>query len=135
MPVITVFAIFNGEFEIDETRLQEIVIENLSDEEIAKLQFVEDTMHDIEIEMANAGFSARVKEAQVLYVLALSDFASEEGFVAKLVGCFAEGQTDEQLIAEINAIFGIEIIASEFSDVMETIRAVYIDTSSYMNPE
>ncbi len=134
MPVITIIAVFNGEFDIDEVRLQEMVIENLSNEEIAKLQYVEDTMYAIEDEMTAAGFSARVKEAQVLYVLALSDFAGEEGFVSKLAGCFAEGQTDEQLIAEINAAFGTEIPANEFTYVMEVIRAVYIDTSGYTNP-
>lgn len=50
-------------------------------------------MYEIEDKMTEAGFDKqRVKEAQVLYVLALSDFSEEAGFVDKLVGCFAEGQ-------------------------------------------
>lgn len=134
MPVVTILAIFNGKFDIDEERLQELVMENLSEEEIVKLQSVEDTMYEIETAMTEAGFTARVREAQVLYVLALYDYTEEE-FVEKLVGCFSEGQTDEQLIAQINAAFGTDIPASEFSYVMEMVRAVYIDTSEYKNPE
>ena len=57
-------------------------------------------MYEIEDKMTEAGFDKqRVKEAQVLYVLALSDCSGRSGFVQKLVGCFAEGQSDSQLIA------------------------------------
>ena len=39
-------------------------------------------MYEIEDKMTEAGFdNQRVKEAQVLYVLALSDFSEEAGFV------------------------------------------------------
>ena len=48
-------------------------------------------MYEIEDKMTEAGFDKqRVKEAQVLYVLALSDFLRKNGFVDKLVGCFAD---------------------------------------------
>lgn len=71
MPVIAVISFFDGDIEIDTDRLQAMVIENLSAEEKAKLQSVEDTMYEIEASMQAAGFSGRIKEAQVLYVLAL----------------------------------------------------------------
>lgn len=48
MPIVAVVSIFNGSIEIDTDRLQTMVIQNLSDEEKNKLQFVEDTMLDIE---------------------------------------------------------------------------------------
>ncbi|WP_255910559.1 hypothetical protein [Ruminococcus sp. zg-924] len=132
---MAVVSIFNGDINIDTDRLQTMVVENLSAEEKAKLQFVEDTMYAIEDEMAAAGFDdQRVKEAQVLYVLALSDYAAEDGFVSKLVGCFAEDQTDEQLIAAVNAAFGTTLTAEDFGKVMNSIRAVYIDTSGYTDP-
>ena len=44
MPIVAVVSIFNGDIEIDTDRLQTMVVENLSAEEQAKLQFVEDTM-------------------------------------------------------------------------------------------
>lgn len=134
MPIVAVVSIFNGSIEIDTDRLQTMVVENLSAEEQAKLQFVEDTMYAIEDEMKAAGYGGRVKEAQVLYVLALSDYASEDGFVSKLVGCFAEEQTDEQLIAEVNTAFGTQLTAEDFGKVMGNIRAVAINISGYTDP-
>lgn len=135
MPIVAVVSIFNGDINIDTDRLQTMVMENLSAEEQAKLQFVEDTMYAIEDEMTAAGFDdQRVTEAQVLYVLALSDYAAEDGFVPKLVGCFAQGQSDAQLISAVNAAFGTDLSAEDFSKVMNSIRAVYISTSGYVDP-
>ncbi len=134
MPIVAVVSIFNGDIEIDTDRLQTMVVENLSAEEQQKLQFVEDTMYSIEDEMKTAGFGGKVKEAQVLYVLALSDYASEDGFVSKLVGCFAEDQTDAQLISAVNSAFGTQLTAEDFGKIMENIRAVAIDLSGYTDP-
>ena len=84
-------------------------------------------MLEIEDKMLDAGFDQqRVKEAQVLYVLALSDYAEEAGFVDKLVGCFADGQSDAQLISAVNAAFGTNLSAEDFTKVMSAIRAVYL---------
>ena len=134
MPIVAVVSIFNGDIEIDTDRLQTMVVENLSAEEQQKLQFVEDTMYSIEDEMKTAGFGGRVKEAQVLYVLALSDYASEDGFIPKLVGCFAEDQTDAQLISAVNSAFGTQLTAEDFGKIMGNIRAVAIDLSGYTDP-
>lgn len=134
MPIVAIVSIFNGSIEIDTDRLQQMVVENLSAEEQAKLQFVEDTMYAIENEMTAAGFAGKVKEAQVLYVLAFSDYAAEDDFISKLVACFAEEQTDAQLIDAVNAAFGTELTAKDFTKVMHGIRSVYIDTSGYTDP-
>ena len=132
LPVVSIVSILNGDIQFDEARLQQIVVQNLSAEETDRLQAVENTMYAIDTAMTAAGFDAqRVTEAQVLYVLALSDCSGESGFVSTLVGCFAEGQTDSQLIAAVNAAFGTEISAEDFSNVMNTIRAVYISTPSF----
>ena len=48
MPIAAVVSVFNGEINIDSDRLQQMVVENLSAEEQAKLQKVEDTMLGIE---------------------------------------------------------------------------------------
>ena len=134
MPIVAVVSIFNGGIDLDTDRLQLMVVENLSAEEQAKLQLVEDTMLSIESEMKAAGFSGRVKEAQVLYALILSEHASESDFVSKLVGCFNADQTDEQLIESVNSAFGTELTAEDFGKVMGGIRAVYIDTSGNTDP-
>ena len=135
MPLAAIIAIFNGDINIDANRLQTLVVQNMSAEEQARLQRVEDLMYEIEDKMTEAGFdNQRVKEAQVLYVLALSDFSEEAGFVDKLVGCFAEGQTDAELIAAVNAAFGTNLSVDEFTKVMSAIRAVYISTAGYIDP-
>lgn len=131
MPIVAVVSIFNGGIDLDTDRLQQMVVENLSAEEQAKLQLVEDTMLSIESEMKAAGFRGRVKEAQVLYALVLSEHASESDFVSKLVGCFTADQTDEQLIEAVNNAFGTELTADDFEKVMNNLRAVHIDTSGY----
>lgn len=135
MPFAAIIALLNGDIRIDTDRLQALVVQNLSAEEQARLQRVEDLMYEIEDKMTAAGFdNQRVKEAQVLYVLALSDFSEEAGFVDKLVGCFAEGQSDAELIAAVNTAFGTNLSAEDFTKVMNAIRAVYISTAGYVDP-
>ena len=135
MPVVAIIALFNGDINIDTDRLQQIVVEEMSDEEKAKLQAVEDTMKAIETAMTEKGFTAeRTKEAQVLYTLALYDHSKADGFVDKLVGCFAEDQTDEQLIAAVNSAFGTELKSEDYSKVMNSIRANSINTSGFTDP-
>lgn len=131
MPIVAVVSVFNGNIKLDTDRLQELVVANLSAEEMRRLQLVEDTMNSLDSEMKNSGFTTRTKEAQVLYVLALSEHADESDFVSKLVGCFSENQTDEQLIKKVNSVFGSDITADDFRKVMSRIRSVYIDTSGY----
>ena len=134
-PFIAIIALFNGEIQIDTARLQSLVVENLSAEERAMLQLVENTMYEIEDKMTAAGFDKqRVKEAQVLYVLALSRFSEEAGFADKLVGCFAEGQSDMELLSAVNDAFGTDLSAEDFTKVMGAIRAVYISTVGYVDP-
>lgn len=129
MPIVAVVSIFNGDIQIDTDRLQQMVVENLSAEEQAKLQFVEDTMYAIEDEMTAAGFEGKVKEAQVLYVLYLSEYAEDASFVQKLVGCFAAEQTDEQLIAAVNAAFGTNLNAEDYTTLMVNINHKIVEVA------
>ncbi len=114
MPIAALVGIFNGDVDFDTDRLQELVAENLSDEEKAKLQFMEETMSEIEEKMTGAGFAEKVEDAKFLYTVALTDQAHDSGFVDKLVGCFTIEQTDEELIAAVNAAFGTNISAEDF---------------------
>ena len=135
IPFAAIIALLNGDINIDTNRLQTLVVQNLSAEEKAKLRRVERLMNTIEDKMLAAGFDKlRVKEAQVLYVLALSDHAGDTGFVERLVGCFADGQSDAALISAVNTAFGTDLSAEEFTKVMSAIRAVYISTANYIAP-
>lgn len=135
IPFAALLSIFSGDISIDPGRLQTLVVQNLSADERARLQRVENLMNEIDDQMTAAGFdSQRVREAQVLYVLALSDYSEDSGFVDKLVGCFADGQSDAELIAAVNAAFGTDLSSEDFTNVMNTIRAVYISTAGYIDP-
>lgn len=136
MPVAAVISVFSGDTKIDTDRLQQLVIEEMSDEEKVKLQTVEDTMKAIETAMTEKGLPAeKAKEAQVLYVLALSDYAEQTDFVSKLAGYFAEDQTDEQLITNVNTAFGTTLNAEDFTKVMTAIRAKAINTSGFTDTD
>lgn len=123
MPIAAVLSIFSGDMNIDTDRLQQMITESLTSEEEDNLKFIEDTMLSLDEKMTAAGFPNRVKEAQVLYVLALSDYSREDGFTDKLVDCFADNQTDEQLILAVNEAFGTDINSKNFTKVMNDIRA------------
>jgi hypothetical protein len=128
-PIIATVAFLNGGIEIDTERLQSLVVQNLSAEEQARLQKIEDTMLSIETEMTSAGFADKIKDAQVLFMLALSDYAEQDDFVTKLVGCFSADQTDEQLIDTVNAAFGTELKTEDFTNAMANIRSKSSNTS------
>ena len=115
LPIAAGLGIFSGEVKIDTDRLQEL---------IAKQQATgEAVMAEIEEQMTAAGYEeTRIKQAQALYAYALFPYGKEEGFTEKLVGCFAAEQTDEELIAAVNATFGTSILPEEFKALMEELR-------------
>lgn len=123
MPIAAVLSIFSGDMSIDTDRLQQMITESLTSEEEYNLKFIEDTMLTLDEKMTAAGFPDRVKEAQVLYVLALSDYSREDGFTDKLVDCFAADQTNEQLISAVNETFWTDIKSEDFTKIMNDIRA------------
>lgn len=134
MPIGAVLAIFNSDVVFDTDAIQKDIVANVTEEEKDNLQNVENTMNAIETIMTKAGFTSRTKEAQVLYALALSPYSGDSDFVSKLVYCFEVGQTDEELISAVNTAFGVEIKAEDFTLVMSSIRAVYLDISEYRDP-
>lgn len=133
-PLCILMGLSQTDLSIDTDALVQYAQANMSDEDMATLQLLEDTSIEIEEQMSSAGYSAlRIREAQVLYVLALSDHASESDFVSKLVSCFSEEQTDAQLIGNVNSTFGTDIPVEEFTNLMGTMRSTYIDTSDYVD--
>lgn len=127
MPIAALIGIFSGDVEIDTNRFQATVQENQT--------VLMEHWSDVETGMADAGYdSTRIQEAQLLYVFSLYEYAEENNFTEKFVGCFATEQTDAELIANINAAFGTNISATEFSNAMSSTRNAYISTADYTNP-
>lgn len=130
-PIAVLLAMFTGELNMETQSLKD-KIELACGEE---MQRMEDMAAQIKEAMLNAGFTAeQVDEAQMLYFMSLYDMAEEEGFLEKLVGCFADGQSDADLIANVNVVFGTNISAEMFTRVMDGIRMTYIDISDYTFP-
>ena len=127
MPIVALLGIFTGSVDIDTDRLHEMIAEQQS--------VAIESWSNVETAMTNAGYdSLRIQEAQALFTFALYDHASEPDFASKLVGCFAQEQTDEELISAVNAAFGTNIVTADFTNVMASTRAAYIDSSGYTDP-
>ena len=135
MPIIAIIGVFSGGIEIDTDRLSQMVIENMSQEESAMMMEIQNTLNEIDRQMSAAGYSERVQEAQVLYVIGLSGYGSDTGFVSRLVDCFSENQTDAQLVSVVNSRFSTNISLEDFRSIMNGIRAVQIKTDNYVSPE
>lgn len=134
MPIAAVIGLFQGTLEIDTERLQEMVLENLSAEVREKLLAAEGTLLEIERAMTAAGFPARTDEAHALYLFALSDYANEPDFAARLAACFSEERSDAELLDAVNAEFGTALSAEDFAPLLQVIRSVQIDISGYVSP-
>ena len=120
IPVMAVVGVFSELGNINTSEMEQILSEY---ETTASAVATE-----IEEEMTAQGFTAlKIEEAQTLYAFALYDYGAEEGFVEKLVGCYAlEEQTDEELIAKVNETFGTEYTADEYTSLMKEIRDTHV---------
>lgn len=133
MPMVAIVSVFSGTLELDTAALQAQIQENLTPEQRQMLQHTEETMNAISVALQEAQMPERVKEAQVLYILALYDHGSQPGFVSRLVSCFQKEQTDEQLIAVVNRTFGTDIQTEHFTQLVGNVRSQYVDTTQYVD--
>ena len=134
LPLLAAAALLSNGISFDNSQLVAQVEAQMSPQQRERIEEINSLGVEIENAMRDAGFGTRYQEAHVLFLLALSDHMGEEDFVSRLVACFAENQTDSQLIATVNAAFGVEISVEDFTHVMNSIRAVYIDTSKFVDP-
>lgn len=127
MPIGALLAIFNGGIEIDTNRINEIYQEQMTE--------IVEVWESVETNMNDAGFDqSRIDEAQVLFIFGLDDQIKSDTFADRFVACFADEQTDEELISAINAEFGTSISVTDFQNAMANTRNAYIDTSDYTDP-
>ena len=134
MPMAAIITVFSGTLKLVVGALQEQIAEEMSDGDRQMLQQVEDNMNAIQTALRDADMPSRVREAQMLYILALYDHSDQPGFVPRLVGCFQPEQTDDQLIAAVNNAFGTNIAAEDFTKLVGNVRSQYVDTSNYVYP-
>ena len=120
-PVAVIVAILNGNIEIDQSRLAQIVQQNITAEQSSSLEMINTTMEKVEQELEKRNLLEYKTQAEVLYVFSLTEHSNDENFVRNFVKCFKKGITDEQLVERVNEKFGTAIRYEEFERMMNSI--------------
>ena len=119
-PIAVIVAILNGNIEIDQGRLAQIIQQNITVEQSANLEMINTTMEKVEQELEKRNLLEYKTQAEVLYVFSLTEHSNDENFVRNFVKCFKRGITDEQLVERVNEKFGTEIRYEEFKKMMDS---------------
>lgn len=131
IPLIAYMGIISNmdSIEIDTNQVQQSIVQNMSAEEKAKLQHIEDVMTGISKECSKRKLKSIVgKKAQAVYACAFYDVEkSDNDFISKLVDCFEQAKDDNELLNMLNSAFGTNISAEDFSHLMSVISNTVID--------
>ena len=131
IPLIAYMGIIGNmdSIEIDTNQVQQSIVQNMSAEEKAKLQHVENVMTGISKECTKRKLKSIVgKKAQAVYACAFYDVEkSDNDFISKLVDCFEQAKDDNELLNMLNSTFGTNISAEDFSHLMTVISNTVID--------
>lgn len=131
IPLIAYMGIIGNmdSIEIDTNQVQQSIVQNMSAEEKAKLQHIEDVMTGISKECSKRKLKSIVgKKAQAVYACAFYDVEkSDNDFISKLVDCFEQAKDDNELLNMLNSVFGTNISAEDFSHLMSVISNTVID--------
>ena len=131
IPLIAYMSIIGNmdSIEIDTDQVQQSIVQNMSAEEKAKLQHIEDVMTGIPKECSKRKLKSIVgKKAQAVYACAFYDVEkSDNDFISKLVDCFEQAKDDNELLNMLNSAFGTNISAEDFSHLMSVISNTVID--------
>lgn len=131
LPLIVYMGVMSnlGEVEIDTAQAQQMIVQNMSSEEKAKLQHLEDVMVGIGKEFQKRKLNNyTIKKAQALYACALYDVEkSDPDFISKYADCFEQSENDDDLRSAIFSAFGITIDKDEFNNLMSVIKNTVID--------
>ena len=131
IPLIAYMGIIGNmdSIEIDTNQVQQSIVQNMSAEEKAKLQHIEDVMTGISKECSKRKLKNIVnKKAQAVYACAFYDVEkSDNDFISKLVDCFEQAKDDNELLNMLNSAFGTNISAEDFGHLMSVISNTVID--------
>lgn len=131
IPLIAYMGIIGNmdSIEIDTNQVQQSIVQNMSAEEKAKLQHIEDVMTGISKECSKRKLKSIVgKKAQAVYACAFYDVEkSDNDFISKLFDCFEQAKDDNELLNMLNSAFGTNISAEDFSHLMSVISNTVID--------
>ena len=121
LPILSVEAIFQADMDWDSPELVSAVLEELDVGSLGFLESSNNILTQLQNALKEAGFGFdEFRKAQALYWLALSPFSEGPDFIEKLVCCFAPNQTNEELVANVNAAFGTDIDPEDFEKILAT---------------
>ena len=111
LPLIVYMGVMSnlGEMEIDTVQAQQMIVQNMSAEEKAKLEHLESVMTNISKEFQKRKMdNLTVKKAQALYACALYNAEkSDSDFISKYADCFEQSKTDDDLRNAVSFAFGV----------------------------
>ena len=121
LPICAIIAVFSGSVKIDPDRFKQIVSENMSQDDRARMATQDTVLDDIENKMTTDGYSYdQIQKARILCSMPLYSYVGSNGFAEKLIGCFMAEQTDEELITAVNKTFGTKIKTNEFRTICDS---------------
>ena len=131
LPLIVYMGVMSnfGEVEIDTVQAQKMIVQNMSTEEKAKLQHLENVMLGISKEFQKRKLNNyTIKKAQALYVCAFYDIEKiDSEFITKYADCFEKAKDDTELLSLLGNTFGTNISADAFNNLMSVIKNTVID--------
>ncbi len=131
IPLISYMGIIGNmdSIEIDTNQVQQSIVQNMSAEEKAKLEHLENVMVGISKEFQKRKLNNyTIKKAQALYVCAFYDIEkTDSDFITKYADCFEQAENDNDLRNAIFSAFGVQINADEFNNLMSVIKNTVID--------
>ena len=131
LPLIVYMGVMSSleETEIETAQVQQMIVQNMTAEEKAKLQHLENVMIGISDEFKNRKLNnLTIKKAQALYVCALYNAEkSDSDFITKYADCFENAENDNDLRDAIFSAFGLQINTDEFNNLMSVIKNTVID--------
>lgn len=131
LPLIAYMGVMSniGEIEVDTVQAQQMIVQNMSAEEKAKLSHLESVMTGIGKEFQKRKLNnLTIKKAQALYACALYNAEkTDSDFITKYADCFEQAKNDDDLRNAVFSAFGVAIDKDEFNNLMSVIKNTVID--------
>lgn len=117
-PLMAILGIYTGEIDIDYDKLNDIVQHNMADESWNPEE-AEEAMRQVKARLEAAGADEKYRQAQVIYILGLTEVPLDESFAETFAHCLLSSDSDEEVIRKINEAFQTAIRVEDFQAAMK----------------
>jgi len=98
--------------------MQQYLIDNMTDEQKARLQHFEDVLNAIEDEITAQGVDVEPIKAQVIFLCTLIDRDETDTLYSDFISCFAGGADDDTVFQNLADKFGVSLTAEEKEKIL-----------------